>query len=226
MLLQIPDILNAEQVQHIRQQLLQANWQDGKQTAGYQAIKVKSNQQLAEDDPFAKELGQYIIAQLTQHPLFMSAALPNKFYPPLFNKYEGGGEYGFHVDGSVRFNPETRERVRTDVSGTLFLTNPDEYQGGELIIDDVYGEQSVKLPAGHLVLYPSTSIHKVTPVTEGARISCFFWLQSLVREDAQRSMLFELDQSIQDLSATVPEHPRVVSLSGIYHNLLRRWTEV
>lgn len=226
MLLQIPDILNSAQVQHIRQQLEQANWQDGKQTAGHQAIKVKSNQQLAEKDPFAQELGQFLISQLTQNPLFMSAALPNKFYPPMFNKYEGGGEYGFHVDGAVRFNPETRERVRTDVSGTLFLTNPDEYQGGELIIDDVYGQQSVKLPAGHLVLYPSTSIHRVRPVTQGARISCFFWLQSLVREDAQRTLLFELDQSIQELSVTVPEHPRVVSLSGIYHNLLRRWTEV
>ena len=189
-------------------------------------MKVKSNQQLAENDPFAVELGQVIISHLVQNNLFTSAALPYKFYPPLFNKYEGGGEYGFHVDGAVRFNTQTGERVRTDVSGTLFLTNPDEYQGGELIIDDVYGQQSVKLPAGHLVLYPSTSIHKVQPVTQGARISCFFWLQSLVREDAQRAMLFELDQSIQELSMSVPEHPRVVSLSGIYHNLLRRWTQV
>ncbi len=226
MLLHIPDILSPEQVQAMRQRLVGADWVNGRQTAGHQSIKVKSNQQLAENDPFAVELGQVIISHLVQNNLFTSAALPYKFYPPLFNKYEGGGEYGFHVDGAVRFNTQTGERVRTDVSGTLFLTNPDEYQGGELIIDDVYGQQSVKLPAGHLVLYPSTSIHKVQPVTQGARISCFFWLQSLVREDAQRAMLFELDQSIQELSMSVPDHPRVVSLSGIYHNLLRRWTQV
>ena len=226
MLLHIPDILSPEQVQAMRQRLVGADWVNGRQTAGHQSIKVKLNQQLAENDPFAVELGQVIISHLVQNNLFTSAALPYKFYPPLFNKYEGGGEYGFHVDGAVRFNTQTGERVRTDVSGTLFLTNPDEYQGGELIIDDVYGQQSVKLPAGHLVLYPSTSIHKVQPVTQGARISCFFWLQSLVREDAQRAMLFELDQSIQELSMSVPDHPRVVSLSGIYHNLLRRWTQV
>ena len=226
MLLHIPDILRPEQVQTMRQRLVSANWVDGRQTAGHQALKVKTNQQIAEDDPLALELGQVIISHLVQNNVFTSAALPYKFYPPLFNKYEGGGEYGFHVDGAVRFNAQTGERVRTDVSGTLFLTNPDEYQGGELIIDDVYGQQSVKLPAGHLVLYPSTSIHKVQPVTHGTRISCFFWLQSLVREDAQRAMLFELDQSIQELSMSVPDHPRGVSLSGIYHNLLRRWTHV
>lgn len=225
MLLHIPDILTPEQVKIIRQRLIQADWLDGRQTAGHQSMKVKNNQQISEKDPLGKELGQFIIAQMVQNSLFTSAALPYKFYPPLFNKYEGGGEYGFHVDGAVRFNVDTGERVRTDVSGTLFLTNPDEYQGGELIIDDVYGQQSVKLPAGHLVLYPSTSIHKVMPVTQGARISCFFWLQSLVREDSQRSLLFELDQSIQELTLSVPDHPRIVSLSGIYHNLLRRWTQ-
>lgn len=226
MLLHIPSILNAQQVQDVRKQLDQVNWQDGRHTAGHLASKVKSNEQLPEGDPVAKALGQYIIEQLVQNNTFTSAALPYKFYPPLFNKYQGGGEYGFHVDGAVRFVPETGQRVRTDVSSTLFLTDPEEYDGGELIIDDVYGEKSVKLPAGDLVLYPSTSIHKVTPVTRGARVSCFFWLQSLVREDAQRTLLFQLDQSVQQLTVTVPDHPSIVDLSGIYHNLLRRWTEV
>lgn len=226
MLLQIPDALSPEMVVKFHQQLVQANWSNGKETAGYQAINVKTNQQLLDTDSLAKELGQQIIAHLVQNNLFMSAALPSKFYPPMFNQYTEGGEYGFHVDGSIRYNPETRERVRTDVSCTVFLTPPEDYEGGELVMNDVYGQQTVKLPAGHLVLYPSTSLHKVNPVIKGARICCVFWLQSLVREAAQRTILFDLDQSIQELTLSVPDHPRILSLSGIYHNLLRRWTEV
>lgn len=224
MLLDIP-ILTADQASYIRNKLLTAKWIDGKATAGTHSTRVKNNQQLAEDDPFALQLGQELIQILTKNNTFMSAALPNRFYPPLFNKYEGGGTYGMHIDGAVRFNLHTKERVRTDVSGTLFLTDPDEYEGGELVIDDTYGRREVKLPAGHLVLYPATSLHQVNPVTKGARISCFFWLQSLVRDDGQRTLLYELDQSIQELVQLNPDHPRMVSLMGVYHNLLRRWSD-
>lgn len=224
MLLDIPNILTPDEAKLIREKLLTANWVDGRATAGSQSRHVKHNQQLDERDPFAFQLGQEIIQKLTQNPTFMSAALPNRFYPPLFNQYTGGGEYGMHIDGSILFNLHNKERVRTDVSGTLFLTDPDTYEGGELIIEDTYGQRSIKLPAGHLVLYPSTSLHKVNPVTKGARISCFFWLQSLVREDSQRAMLYELDQSIQALTDVTPGHPRLVSLAGVYHNLLRRWS--
>ncbi|MFC2973922.1 Fe2+-dependent dioxygenase [Azotobacter bryophylli] len=226
MLLQIPGVFSRDEIRRIRQALDQANWQDGKLTAGYQSARAKHNLQLAEDDPLAREIAEAMLERLWQNPLFMSAALPHKVFPPLFNCYTDGGTFGFHIDNAVRQVRGSVERVRTDLSSTLFFSDPDEYDGGELVIQDTYGTQRVKLPAGDLVLYPSTSIHKVEPVTRGARYASFFWTQSLVREDSQRTLLFEMDQAIQNLSRDVPEHPALIQLTGTYHNLLRRWGEV
>lgn len=226
MLLHVPQVFSREEVRRIRQALEQADWLDGKVTAGYQSAQAKHNLQLAEDDPLAREISTAMLERLWQHPLFMSAALPNKVFPPLFNCYTAGGHFGYHVDNAVRQVRNSAERVRTDLSSTLFFSDPDEYDGGELVIQDTYGTQRVKLPAGDLVLYPSTSIHRVEPVTRGARIASFFWTQSLVREDAQRALLFEMDQAIQSLTRDVPDHPALVQLTGNYHNLLRRWVEV
>ncbi|NLY64378.1 MAG: Fe2+-dependent dioxygenase [Alcaligenaceae bacterium] len=226
MLIQIPNVFSKEEAAAIRQQLEQAAWIDGKTTAGALAIHAKDNQQLAEQDPLAMELGQKIIQRLSQSNVFMSATLPAKIYPPLFNRYTGGGTYGIHVDNAIRPVAGTRERVRTDISTTLFFSEPEDYDGGELVIEDVYGPREVKLPAGHMVVYPGTSLHRVNPVTRGARISSFFWTQSLVRDDTHRSLLFQLDGSIQSLNQSVPEHASLVSLSGVYHNLLRQWADV
>jgi len=226
MLLQIPGVFSRDEIRRIRQALDQANWQDGKLTAGYQSARAKHNLQLAEDDPLAREIAEAMLERLWQNPLFMSAALPHKVFPPLFNCYTDGGTFGFHIDNAVRQVRGSVERVRTDLSSTLFFSDPDEYDGGELVIQDTYGTQRVKLPAGDLVLYPSTSIHKVEPVTRGARYASFFWTQSLVREDSQRTLLFEMDQAIQNLSRDVPDHPALIQLTGTYHNLLRRWGEV
>lgn len=226
MLLQIPGVFSRDEIRRIRQALDQANWQDGKLTAGYQSARAKHNLQLAEDDPLAREIAEAMLERLWQNPLFMSAALPHKVFPPLFNCYTDGGTFGFHIDNAVRQVRGSVERVRTDLSSTLFFSDPDEYDGGGLVIQDTYGTQRVKLPAGDLVLYPSTSIHKVEPVTRGARYASFFWTQSLVREDSQRTLLFEMDQAIQNLSRDVPEHPALIQLTGTYHNLLRRWGEV
>lgn len=226
MLLKIPQVFAPEEVQKIRQALEQAQWLDGKQTAGYQSIRVKTNLQLAENDPLAREISEIFLTRLWQNPDFMSAALPNKVYPPMFNCYTQGGTFGFHVDNAVRQIQGSVERVRTDLSATVFFSDPDEYEGGELVIRDTYGVQPVKLSAGDMVLYPSTSVHQVNPVTKGARFASFFWIQSLVREDAQRAMLYDLDQSIQSLQRDVPDHPALVQLSSTYHNLLRRWVEV
>ena len=226
MLLKIPQVFAPEEVQKIRQALEQAQWLDGKQTAGYQSIRVKTNLQLAENDPLAREISEIFLTRLWQNPDFMSAALPNKVYPPMFNCYTQGGTFGFHVDNAVRQIQGSIERVRTDLSATVFFSDPDEYEGGELVIRDTYGVQPVKLSAGDMVLYPSTSVHQVNPVTKGARFASFFWIQSLVREDAQRAMLYDLDQSIQSLQRDVPDHPALVQLSSTYHNLLRRWVEV
>lgn len=226
MLIQIPNVFSKEEAAAIRQQLEQAAWIDGKTTAGALAIHAKDNQQLAEQDPLAMELGQQIIQRLSQSNVFMSATLPAKIYPPLFNRYTGGGTYGTHVDNAIRPVAGTRERVRTDISTTLFFSEPEDYDGGELVIEDVYGPREVKLPAGHMVVYPGTSLHRVNPVTRGARISSFFWTQSLVRDDTHRSLLFQLDGSIQSLNQSVPEHASLVSLSGVYHNLLRQWADV
>jgi PKHD-type hydroxylase len=195
-------------------------------TAGYQAQKVKENQQLPEGSPLAIELGDMVLKGLARSPVFMSAALPLRVFPPMFNRYAGGGHFGTHVDTAIRQMVTTAQRIRTDVSATLFLTAPEEYDGGELIVEDNYGEKSVKLPAGHMVLYPATSLHRVEPVTRGARVSSFFWIQSMIRSDGDRTMLFDMDQAIQKLAVELPGSPIGVQLTGVYHNLLRRWAEM
>ena len=228
MLLQIPQVLAPEQVAHCRERLASAAWADGRITAGHQSAQAKDNAQLPETDPVARELGALILEVLARNSTFFSAALPKRVYPPLFNRYAGGQSFGFHVDNAVRYDRSRGgvEAVRTDVSATLFLSSPEDYDGGELVIEDTYGEQRVKLPAGDMVLYPGTSLHRVTPVTRGERIAAFFWTQSMVREDAQRRLMFDLDVSIRRLTQDVPDHPALVQLTGVYHNLLRRWTDV
>lgn len=225
MLLHVPNVLTAEQVADCRRQLDAADWIDGRVTAGHQSAKAKDNAQLPEDSPVARQLGQMILSALERNPLFLAGALPLKIFPPLFNRYAGGQSFGNHVDNAVRQVRNTPHRVRTDISATLFLAAPSEYDGGELMIDDTYGSHSVKLPAGDLVLYPATSLHRVQPVTRGARIASFFWIQSMVRDDGERTLLFDLDLAIQRLGSDVPDHPSVVQLTGIYHNLLRRWAD-
>lgn len=226
MLICIPDILTAEQVVECRSVLDQAEWVDGRVTAGVQSASVKRNGQLPESSPAAKQLGEVVLDALANSPLFLSAALPLRIFPPLFNRYGQGQFFGTHVDNAIRAIPGTATRIRTDLSATLFFSEPDEYDGGELVIEDNYGVQEVKLPAGHMVLYPSTSLHHVNEITRGARVSSFFWMQSMVREDSQRSLLFDLDQSIQSLAAEKGvEDPLSVKLSGIYHNLIRQWAE-
>ena len=226
MLLHIDNVLSPEVAASFRQALEAADWVDGRVTAGYQSAKAKHNLQLPEDHPLAQQLGDRILSAIQGHPLFMSAALPLKVFPPLFNRYDGGQSFGTHVDNAIRQVSGTPHRIRTDLSATLFLTQPEDYDGGELMIEDTYGTQSVKLPAGHMVLYPSTSLHHVRPVTRGSRISSFFWLQSMVRDDGQRTLLFDLDMAIQRLAADVPDHPTAVQLTGVYHNLVRMWAEL
>jgi PKHD-type hydroxylase len=226
MLIAVPDVLTAEQVKQMRSKLDSADWIDGKVTAGYQAQRVKDNQQLPEGSPLAIELGEVVLGGLAWSSLFMSAALPLRVFPPMFNRYAGGGKFGTHVDTAIRQLVTTAQRIRTDVSATLFLTPPEEYDGGELIVEDTYGAHSVKLAAGHMVLYPATSLHRVEPVTRGARVSSFFWIQSMIRSDADRSMLFDLDRSIQKLAVDLPGSQVGVQLNGVYHNLLRRWAEM
>lgn len=226
MLITIPNILNAEEVAQVRAKLNTASWVDGKVTAGYQAQRVKDNEQLAEASPLALELADVVLKGLARSPVFMSAALPLRVFPPMFNRYRGGGRFGTHVDTAIRSVVPSGQRIRTDVSATLFLTPPEEYEGGELIVEDSYGAHSVKLPPGHMVLYPATSLHRVEPVTRGERVSSFFWIQSMIRTDADRTMLFDLDQTIQKLAVELPGSPLGVNLTGIYHNLLRRWAEM
>ena len=226
MLLAIPELVNAEQVAQARQILQAAKWVDGRATAGHQSARAKDNMQIPEDDPAARQLGDIVLSALGQNALFISAALPQRVFPPLFNRYQGGQSFGTHVDNAIRQVAGTGHRIRTDLSATLFFAHPDEYDGGELIVEDTYGAHSVKLPAGHMILYPSTSLHHVRPVTRGARISSFFWIQSMIREDARRALLFDLDAAIQRLSRDVPDHPSAVQLTGVYHNLLREWAEV
>ncbi len=226
MLITIPDILTAEEATEARAILDAAEWVDGKVTAGYQAQSVKENLQLPEGHPAGVRLGETVLAALARSPVFMSAALPLKVFPPMFNRYAGGGHFGTHVDTAIRALASTGQRIRTDVSATLFLTPPDQYDGGELLVEDTYGLHSVKLPAGHMVLYPATSLHRVTPVTRGARVSSFFWIQSMIRTDGDRALLYDLDTAIQRLAKESPGNPIGVQLTGVYHNLLRRWAEM
>ncbi|HYP12467.1 MAG TPA: Fe2+-dependent dioxygenase [Bryobacteraceae bacterium] len=226
MLMHIPDVLSPEQVAHCRQTLFRSEWVDGRITAGKQSSLAKDNMQLREDDPQARQMGDMILQALEQNALFMSAALPAKVFPPLFNRYEGGQHFGTHVDNAIRQVARTSHRVRTDLSATLFFMHPHEYDGGELMIEDTYGLHNVKLPAGHMVLYPASSLHHVKPVTRGARISSFFWIQSMVRDDSARTLLFDLDTAIQGINQDLPGHGSAVQLTGVYHNLLRRWAEV
>ena len=226
MLLQIPEVLNAEQVAHARRLLDAADWVDGRVTAGRQSAQVKDNLQLPEDHQVARELGDLILTALEHSALFASAALPLRVFPPLFNLYRGGQSFGNHVDNAVRQIAGTPLRIRTDLSATIFLAEPQEYDGGELIVEDTYGAHAVKLPAGHMVLYPASSLHRVQPVTRGARLASFFWVQSMVQDDAARTVLFDLDTSIQRLSADLPDHPSVVQLTAVYHNLVRRWADL
>lgn len=226
MLLHIPDILSADQVRHARAILDGAEWVDGRVTAGHQSARAKDNQQLPEGSPAARQVGDLILNALQQSPLFITAALPYRVFPPLFNRYEGGQSFGTHVDNAVRQITGTSHRIRTDLSATLFISQPDEYDGGELVVEDTYGVHSVKLAPGHMVVYPSTSLHHVRPVTRGARICSFFWLQSMVRDDAQRTILFDLDSAIRSVNQDLPNHSSAVQLTGIYHNLLRRWAEL
>ena len=226
MLLHVPEVLTPEQVARCLDKLLQADWVDGRVTAGHQSGRAKNNLQMPEDHPVSRELGDLVLTALERNPLFLSVALPAKVFPPLFNRYEGGQSFGTHVDNAIRQVPGTPHRVRTDLSATLFLTGPHEYEGGELVMEDTYGVHSVKLPAGDMVLYPSTSLHHVRPVQRGARIASFFWIQSMVRDDGQRTLLYDLDTAIQKIGSDAPDHPAVVQLTGVYHNLLRQWAEV
>lgn len=226
MMLHVPEVLTAEQVAQIRSRLDATDWVDGRATVGPQGAQVKKNRQLPETSPVAQELGNIILQALARQPLYFSAALPLRTVPPLFNRYEGGEHYGNHIDGSVRAVPGTPVRLRTDVSCTLFLTDPDAYEGGELVVVDSYGTHEVKLPAGDLILYPSTSIHRVEPVTKGARVCSFFWVQSMVRDDWRRHMLYELDRNIQSLRQRVGDCDEIVGMTGHYHNLLRQWSDV
>src|SRR5688500_13569520 len=207
MLLQVPDVLTAEQLADARDAILGADWVDGRVTAGHQSVRAKNNLQLPEDSPAARKAADLILGALQRNPLFLTAALPLKVFPPLFNRYQGGQSFDNHVDNAIRQVTGTPHRVRTDLSATLYLSQPDEYDGGELLIEDTYGLHNIKLPAGHLILYPATSLHRVRPVTRGARIASFFWVQSMVRDDGQRTLLFDLDMAIQRISLDVPDHP-------------------
>ncbi|WP_137937296.1 Fe2+-dependent dioxygenase [Chitinivorax sp. B] len=226
MLLHVPNVLDTDTVTHCRQRLTQGDWRDGRITAGSQSAQVKRNQQLPDNDAAALEVGKIILTALENNALFFSAALPKRIFPPLFNRYQGGMDFGNHVDNAVRTIASTGERIRTDLSCTLFLAEPNEYEGGELVIEDTYGLHSVKLPAGDLILYPSTSLHRVEPVTQGARLASFFWLQSMVRSDQQRSMLFDLDMAIINLRNQLGDADALISLTSHYHNLLRMWADI
>jgi PKHD-type hydroxylase len=226
MMIAIPDLLTKEEVARIRSVVDAAEWVDGNATSGHQSALAKRNLQLPEDSPAAREAGKLVLDALGRSALFIASALPLKIFPPLFNRYEGGGEFGVHVDNAVRIHRESEFRVRSDLSATLFLAEPDSYEGGELTVEDNFGVHSARLPAGHLLLYPASSLHRVEPVTSGARIACFFWVQSMVRDDAARTLLFDLDRSIQSIAADRGQDDLdIIRLTGIYHNLLRRWAD-
>jgi PKHD-type hydroxylase len=225
MLLRIPGVLSPEQVAQFRARMDKARWVDGNATSGHQSALAKYNEQLPEDSAEARELGEQVLQALARNPLFFSAALPRQVFPPLFNRYREGMAFANHVDSAIRTHPTRPVRIRTDLSATLFLADPDSYDGGELLIDDTYGSQQVKLPAGDMILYPATSLHRVAPITRGTRVASFFWIQSMVREDAQRTLLFDMDMSLMRLGKERPGDPALVSLTGAYHNLLRMWAE-
>jgi PKHD-type hydroxylase len=224
-LLPIPDVLKPEQVAEARRIFESAEWIDGRVTAGHQSSLTKDNQQLPEDSPAAQRVGEMILAALGQNPLFITAALPLRVFPPLFNRYRGGQSFGTHVDNAIRQVTGTSHRIRTDLSATLFFASPEEYDGGELVVEDIYGTHNVKLPAGHMILYPASSLHHVRPVTRGARVASFFWIQSMVRDDGERSLLFDLDMAIQRINREASVSASAVQLTGVYHNLLRRWAD-
>jgi PKHD-type hydroxylase len=226
MMLHIPNVLTPEQVARCKDVMVKAAWVDGNITAGHQAGKVKKNLQLPEDSAEARELGDMVRGAVMRHPMFMSAVLPLQVYPPMFNRYDGGMTFGSHIDNSIRTHPHQPVRIRTDVSSTLFISAPEDYDGGELVVEDTYGSHAVKLPAGDLVIYPATSLHHVTPITRGSRIASFFWTQSMIRDVSHRTMLFDLDMAIIGLTQDVPDHPSLPALTGHYHNLLRQWAEV
>lgn len=227
MLVTIARALDAQQLQDVRARLEAAGdaWVDGRVTAGYQGAPVKHNEQIDERSAVAAQCQAIILGSLERHPLFISAALPNEVYPPMFNRYGEGMAFGAHVDGSVRLHPRTGRKLRTDVSATLFLSEPGEYDGGELVVHDAFGTQPVKLAAGDMVVYPATSLHEVMPITRGSRLASFFWIQSLVRDDARRSMMFDLDNAIQRLNQAGADAQARRSLVGLYHNLMRQWSD-
>lgn len=227
MLVRIPKVLNAEQVAVVLAQLEHAGdaWVDGRVSAGYSGASVKFNQQIDERSEVAAQCQHLILSALERHPLFISAALPNVVYPPMFNRYSEGMTFGAHVDGGVRIHPHNGRKLRTDISATLFLSDPASYDGGELQVEDTYGVHAVKLAAGDMVIYPATSLHLVTPITRGTRVASFFWIQSLIRDDGQRALLFDMDNAIQTLNQTNADERARRSLVGCYHNLLRQWSE-
>jgi len=225
MLITIPGVLDEALLAQCRDALAAADWADGRGSAGYLSRAVKNNSQLADADPTARRLGELILSSLEMNSTFVAATLPLKVLPPLFNRYSRGQAYGAHIDGAIRPVTGTHHRVRTDLSATIFLSDPASYTGGELVIRDTFGERTVKLEAGDLVLYPGTSVHRVEPVTSGERLAAFFWIQSMVRDTAQRTLLFDLDAAIQRLANDVPGHAALVDLAGIYHNLLRAWAD-
>jgi PKHD-type hydroxylase len=226
MITRISSLLGADRLGAIRARLEAAAWEDGRATAGHQSAQVKSNLQLPQNDPVTREIGEEIVRALERSALFVSATLPRHLYPPLFNRYESGMAFGAHVDNAVRQIPGTPHRLRTDLSATLFLNSPEEYDGGELLIEDTYGSQSIKLAAGDMVVYPASSIHRVLPVTRGTRTAAFFWIQSMVRDDGARTLLYELDTSIRELARDGARNESLVRLTACYHNLLRRWADL
>ena len=225
MLIQVPALFSAQELAAIRGKLAAAEWEDGRTSVGSLGARVKHNRQVPIESVVGRELGTIVQKRLEQTPLFSSAALPLKIYPPQFNRYEGGEAYGSHIDGAIMNVPGTPFSVRGDLSATIFINDPGDYDGGELVVEDTYGVQNIKLPAGDMILYPATSLHQVRPVTRGTRLACFFWMQSLVRDDAERTLLLDLDTAIQGLRREQPDHPSVLPLVNVYHNLLRRWAE-
>lgn len=221
----ISDVLTPDELKRFRELLAQAQWQDGRATAGHVAVRAKANEQLSQDDPLGQQLSEFLLERLGKISHFIAAALPLKVLPPRFNRYTGGGSYGDHIDNAIFSVPGAGVRIRGDLSSTLFLSEPGDYDGGELIIQGEFSRHQFKLPAGQMILYPASTFHQVTPVTRGARLAAFFWTQSLVREHSRRALLFELDNTIQALARDNPEQPAVARLTGLYHNLLREWSE-